>query len=121
ARSRVGAEREVLSAENPNTFNYMLEVDNKLMLPAGQKVRFLITADDVLHSFWIPDFSVKKDAIPGFVNESWAKIPDDAVGIYRGQCAELCGRLHAFMPIVVEVVPQDEFTAWLEEQKAASA
>ncbi|AJD49087.1 cytochrome c oxidase subunit II [Isoalcanivorax pacificus W11-5] len=121
AQERVGAEREPLSTDNENAFNYMLEVDNKLILPAGQKVRFLVTADDVIHSFWVPDFSVKKDAIPGFVNETWAEIPEDATGLYRGQCAELCGRLHAFMPIVVEVLPQEEFAAWLNEQKEAAA
>ena len=102
------------------TFNYLIEVDNPLVIPAGQKVRFLITADDVIHSFWVPDFGYKKDAIPGFINESWTEVPEDATGIYRGQCAELCGRDHAFMPIEVHVKPRDEFVSWLEEQKLAA-
>ncbi|MGQ0585839.1 MAG: cytochrome c oxidase subunit II [Gammaproteobacteria bacterium] len=96
--------------------NYLLEVDNRVVLPVGVKVRFLITANDVIHAWWVPDFAVKKDAIPGFVNEMWA-LPE-APGIYRGVCAELCGRDHGFMPIVVEVVEPKAFEQWLADRKA---
>lgn len=96
--------------------NYLLEVDNPLVLPVGKKVRFLVTAEDVIHSFWVPDFSVKKDAIPGFINEVWTKV--DEPGIYRGVCAELCGKDHGFMPIVVKVLPQEEYDAWYAEKVA---
>lgn len=101
--------------------NYMLETDQPLVIPAGQKVRFLITASDVIHSFFVPDFGVKKDAIPGLVNESWALVPEDKTGTYYGQCTELCGKGHAFMPIEVEVKPQDEFRTWLAERQEAAA
>ena len=94
--------------------NYLLDVDRPLVVPVGAKVRLLLTSNDVIHSWWVPDFGGKKDAIPGFVNEFWFQA--DTPGIYRGQCAELCGRDHAFMPVVVEVLPADEFTAWLAEQ-----
>jgi len=97
--------------------NYLLEVDNPLVVPQGRKVRVLITANDVIHAWWVPDFGMKKDAIPGFINELWFNA--DTPGTYRGQCAELCGRDHGFMPIVVEVLPQAEFDTWLEQQKAA--
>ncbi|MBV35232.1 cytochrome c oxidase subunit II [Kangiella spongicola] len=96
--------------------NYLLEVDNPLVIPVNKKVRFLVTSDDVIHSFWVPDFSVKKDAIPGFINEVWAKV--DEPGTYRGVCAELCGQDHGFMPIVVKVLPQDEYDAWYAEKVA---
>ncbi|AFT69421.1 Cytochrome c oxidase subunit 2 [Alloalcanivorax dieselolei B5] len=101
--------------------NYMLEVDNPLVIPSGQKVRFLVTSDDVIHSFWIPDFGGKKDAIPGFVNETWALVPEGEEGTYYGQCAELCGKNHAFMPIMVNVVTQDEFQDWLAQKKEEAA
>lgn len=96
--------------------NYLLEVDNALVIPVGKKVRFLVTAEDVIHSFWVPDFSVKKDAIPGFINEVWTKV--DEPGTYRGVCAELCGKDHGFMPIVVKVLSQDEYDAWYSEKVA---
>lgn len=95
--------------------DYLLEVDNRLVLPVGKKVRFLITAHDVIHAWWVPALGMKKDAIPGYINEMWAKIEEP--GVYRGQCAELCGRDHGFMPIVVEALPQAEFDAWLASQK----
>ncbi len=95
--------------------HYLLEVDNPLVLPINRKIRFLMTSDDVIHSWWVPDFAVKKDAVPGFINEAWTKI--DKPGVYRGQCAELCGRNHGFMPIVVKAVPEDEFDTWLAEQE----
>jgi len=97
--------------------NYLLEVDNPLVVPQGKKVRVLITANDVIHAWWVPDFGIKKDAIPGYINEMWFRA--DEPGVYRGQCAELCGRDHGFMPVVVEVKTQAEFDAWLEAQKAA--
>lgn len=109
---------EIQNAKAKNK-NYLLEVDNPLVIPAGKKVRFLVTAEDVIHSWWVPDFAVKRDAIPGFIREAWTKV--DKPGIYRGQCAELCGALHGFMPVVVEVKPQEEFDVWLAEKKAAAA
>nr|WP_198401783.1 cytochrome c oxidase subunit II [Zobellella denitrificans] len=99
--------------------NYLLEVDRPLVLPTDRKVRFLITADDVIHSWWMPAFAVKKDAIPGFINEAWTRI--NQPGIYRGQCAELCGKDHAFMPIVVDARPAAEFDDWLAQAKAEQA
>jgi len=97
--------------------NYLLEVDNPLVVPQGKKVRVLITANDVIHAWWVPDFGIKKDAIPGYINEMWFRA--DKPGVYRGQCAELCGRDHGFMPVVVEVKTQAEFEAWLGAQQAA--
>jgi cytochrome c oxidase subunit 2 len=97
--------------------NYLLDVDNPLVVPVGKKVRVLVTAADVIHNWWVPDFGLKKDAIPGYINEIWFRA--DQVGTYRGQCAELCGRDHAFMPAVVRVVEQAEFDTWLAGQKAA--
>jgi cytochrome c oxidase subunit 2 len=101
--------------------NYLLEVDKPLVLPTGVKVRMLLTANDVIHAWWVPDFGMKRDAIPGFINEMWISVDADKPGTYRGQCAELCGADHGFMPIVVVAKPQDEFEAWLEEQKTAAA
>ena len=98
--------------------HYLLEVDQALVLPVGRKVRFLITSNDVLHAWWVPDLAVKKDAIPGFINESWTKINEP--GVYRGQCAELCGRDHGFMPIVVHALPEDEYRQWVADMKAGS-
>jgi len=98
--------------------NYLLEVDNELVIPVNKKVRFLVTSDDVIHSFWVPKFAMKKDAIPGYVNETWAM--PEKTGTYRGQCAELCGKDHAFMPIVVKVVEQGEFDTWLAAKKVES-
>jgi cytochrome c oxidase subunit 2 len=97
--------------------NYLLDVDNPLVVPVGTKVRVLVTAADVIHNWWVPDFGLKKDAIPGYINELWFKA--DEVGTYRGQCAELCGRDHGFMPVVVRVVGQAEYETWLAGQKAA--
>ncbi len=99
--------------------HYLREVDNPLVIPADTKVRFLLTGNDVIHSWWVPDLGVKKDALPGIFTEAWAKTSE--VGVYVGECAELCGKDHAFMPIVVEVKPKEEFNAWLAEQKAAAA
>lgn len=96
--------------------NYLLEVDNELVIPAGKTVRFLVTADDVIHSWWVPDLAVKKDAIPGFINEAWTHVPEDAIGTYRGQCTELCGKDHGFMPVVVKVVSQSDFDSWVAQK-----
>jgi len=98
--------------------NYLLEVDHPLILPIGRKIKFLITADDVIHSWWVPALGWKRDAIPGFINEAWTNI--DEPGTYRGQCAELCGKDHGFMPIVVIALPEDEFEAWVKEQNAGT-
>jgi cytochrome c oxidase subunit 2 len=95
--------------------NYLLEVDRPLVIPTGQKVRFLVTSDDVIHSWWVPDFAVKKDANPGFINEAWARVNEP--GIYRGQCAELCGKDHGFMPVVVIAKEPAEYEAWINEQE----
>jgi len=96
------------------TENYLLEVDKPLVIPINKKVRFLITADDVIHAWWVPAFAVKQDANPGFINEAWTRVNEP--GIYRGQCAELCGKDHGFMPIVVRALPQAEYDAWLKGQ-----
>ncbi|GMR14480.1 MAG: hypothetical protein BMS9Abin30_0082 [Gammaproteobacteria bacterium] len=98
--------------------NYLLEVDHPLVLPVGKKIKFLITADDVIHSWWVPELGWKRDAIPGFINEAWTNI--DEPGTYRGQCAELCGKDHGFMPIVIIALPEAEFEAWAEAQLADS-
>ena len=97
--------------------NYLLEVDNPVVVPVNKKVRLLITANDVIHAWWVPDFGMKKDAIPGFVNDMW--INADKEGTYRGQCAELCGKDHGFMPIVVEVKNEADYQQWVTAQKAA--
>ncbi|NNN79755.1 cytochrome c oxidase subunit II [Vibrio sp. 11-4(1)] len=95
--------------------HYLLEVDNPLVLPVNRKVRFLMTSDDVIHSWWVPDFAVKKDTIPGFINGAWTRI--DEPGVYRGQCAELCGRAHGFMPVVVHAMEEEKFDEWLASKK----
>ncbi|MCA2413041.1 cytochrome c oxidase subunit II [Vibrio chemaguriensis] len=95
--------------------HYLLEVDNPLVLPVNRKVRFLMTSDDVIHSWWVPDFAVKKDTVPGFINEAWTRI--DEPGVYRGQCAELCGRAHGFMPVVVHAMEEEKFDEWLASKK----
>ncbi len=91
--------------------NYLLDVDNPVVVPRGAKVRLLFTSNDVIHAWWMPDFAIKKDAVPGIVNEAWFR-PNE-VGTYRGQCAELCGKDHGYMPIVVEVVEPEAFDAWI--------
>jgi cytochrome c oxidase subunit 2 len=100
--------------------NYLLEVDNPLVVPTGTKIRMLLTANDVIHAWWVPDFGMKRDAIPGFINEMWISVDADKPGTYRGQCAELCGADHGFMPIVVVARPKAEFDAWLKQQQAAA-
>ena len=99
--------------------NYLLEVDQPLVIPVDTKVRFLITASDVIHSRWVPEIAVKRDAIPGFINEAWTRVL--AEGVYRGQCTELCGSYHGFMPVEVHVVSQDEFDDWTASKRGAAA
>jgi len=120
------AARQLLSGIDPTTVpNYLLSVDHPLIVPAGVKVRLLITGADVIHSWWVPAFGLKKDAIPGFINELWFRVDPDKTGLYRGQCVELCGRDHGFMPIVVDVRSKADFSTWLKttaaEQKQAAA
>jgi cytochrome c oxidase subunit II len=105
--------------QEPKSEHYLLEVDQPMVVPAGKKIRVLITAGDVIHSWWVPAFGVKQDAIPGFVRDAWFRV--DKPGIYRGQCAELCGKEHGFMPVVVEVVPADQYAAWVDAQKKKSS
>ena len=99
--------------------HYLLDVDNRLVLPVDTKVRFVITSDDVIHAWWVPALGWKQDAIPGFINEAWTNI--EQVGVYRGQCAELCGKDHGFMPIVVEAVSKEDYQKWLASKKPAPA
>jgi cytochrome c oxidase subunit 2 len=95
--------------------HYLLEVDNQVVVPVDKKIRLLLTSNDVIHSWWVPELAVKKDAIPGFINQMWTQI--DEPGVYRGQCTELCGRDHGFMPVVVRAVEQAEFDKWVQAQK----
>ena len=112
------AARRLASGQDPATVdNYLLEVDNPLVLPADTRIKFLITADDVIHSWWVPALGWKRDAIPGFINEAWTEIMEP--GVYRGQCAELCGKDHGFMPIVLHVLPRAEYADWVARQKPA--
>jgi len=99
--------------------NYLLEVDKHLVIPVDTSVRFLITSNDVIHNWWVPAFGVKQDANPGFINDAWAQA--DVIGTYRGQCAELCGKDHGFMPIVVDVVSKADYAKWVAKEQAAAA
>lgn len=111
--------RQLNSGINPASVdNYLLEVDHPLVIPVGKKIRFLFTGADVIHSWWVPDLGWKKDTIPGFITDAWAKV--EKPGIYRGQCTELCGRDHGFMPIVVIAKPESEYKEWLAVQKGGS-
>ncbi len=117
--SNLATPREQIENKTEKGGHYLLEVDNPLVLPTGKKVRFVITAADVIHAWWVPQLGVKKDAIPGFVNEVWTRI--DKPGTYHGQCAELCGKDHGFMPIVVQAVSPEEFDKWVSVQKSKDA
>ena len=111
--------RELHSGVDPNTVpNYLLDVDHPLVVPSGTKVRVILTSQDVIHAWYVPDFGLKRAAVPGFINELWFKVDPGKEGIYRGQCAALCGRDHGFMPVVVDVRTPDDFKKWVEEQKA---
>ena len=110
--------RQLGSGVDPNTVkDYLLDVDHPLVVPVDTKIRLLLTGNEVIHSWWVPDFAVKKDAIPGYINEAWFKA--NRTGRFTGQCAELCGRDHGFMPIVVNVVSKADFATWLDAQAAA--
>jgi cytochrome c oxidase subunit 2 len=110
------AARRLSSGTNPASVDhYLLNVDNPLVLPAHTKIKFLITADDVIHSWWVPALGWKRDAIPGFINEAWTEVMEP--GVYRGQCAELCGKDHGFMPIVLNVLPREEFDQWASQKR----
>jgi len=102
--------REQINNQMEKDETYLLDVDNPLVIPINTKVRFLLTSNDVIHAWWVPDFAVKRDAVPGFINETWAIVEEP--GIYRGQCAELCGIEHGFMPVVVHAVEREEYDAW---------
>ena len=99
--------------------HYLLEVDNPLRIPTNRKVRLLITSEDVIHAWWIPDFGIKRDAVPGMINEMWTIVNEP--GVYRGQCTELCGKDHGFMPVVVEVLPEEEYDAWYASEVSNEA
>lgn len=111
--------RQLDSGINPDTVpDYLLTVDHPLVVPTGTKIRLLVTSVDVIHSWWVPDFGVKKDAIPGFINEVSFTVDPNKPGTYRGQCTELCGRDHAYMPVVVRAVSPAQFAAWLKQEEA---
>ena len=115
------AARQLQSGIDPATVNaYLRDVDYPLVVPTGAKVRLLLTSADVIHAWWVPELAIKKDAIPGFVNELWFQIDADKPGIYRGQCVELCGRDHGFMPVVVLAKSPEDYKVWLAEQQAAA-
>ena len=116
--SNLSTPREQIEGTAAKGEHYLLEVDEPMVVPVGKRVRLLITASDVLHSWWVPTLGAKQDAIPGFIRDSWFKA--DAIGTYRGQCVELCGKDHGFMPIVVEVVSEDDYRAWVEKKKGAA-
>ena len=113
--------QDQIYGDAPRNEHYLLETDNHVVVPINKKVRIVLTANDVIHAWWVPALGVKQDAIPGFVRDTWFKAEKE--GVYRGQCAELCGKDHAFMPIVVEVVSQEKYSAWVADQrkKLASA
>ncbi len=113
--STLATPRQQIAGLEEKGEHYLLEVDNPLVVPVGKKVRILTTAADVIHSWWVPDLGWKRDAIPGFVNESWTRI--DEPGVYRGQCAELCGKDHGFMPVVVDARSEEDFKLWLADMK----
>ena len=112
--------RQMDSGLNPADHeNYLLDVDNRVVVPVNKKIRFLITANDVIHSWWVPDLGWKQDAVPGFVNDGWTELSEP--GVYRGKCAELCGKDHGFMPIVLEAKSEEDYAQWVADQKAGAA
>jgi cytochrome c oxidase subunit 2 len=117
--SMLATPREQIEGGAPKGEHYLLEVDHELVVPVGRKVRVITTAADVVHSWWIPAFGAKQDAIPGFVRDTWFRA--DKTGTYRGQCVELCGKEHGFMPIVVRVVSEPEYTKWVSEKRATAS
>ena len=117
--STLATSQDQINGKDEKSENYLLEVDNPMVVPTGKKVRVLLTATDVIHAWWVPAFGVKQDAIPGFIKEVWFKV--DEPGTYRGQCAELCGKDHGFMPIVVEAKSETDYNAWIESKTAEAA
>ncbi len=117
--SNLSTSQDEIHNRAPKGEFYLLEVDKPLVIPTKKKVRFLITGNDVIHAFSVPDFGIKRDAIPGILNDVWAYV--DEPGVYRGQCSELCGKDHGFMPIVVNAVPEDEYNTWYAKEQAAYA
>ena len=117
--STLSTPREQIEGRAPKGEHYLLEVDNEMVVPLGKKVRVLTTAADVVHSWWVPAFGAKQDAIPGFIRDVWFRA--DKTGTYRSQCVELCGKDHGFMPIVVRVVPQEDYSKWVGERKALAS
>jgi cytochrome c oxidase subunit 2 len=113
--SRLTTPRDQIDNKEAKGEHYLLEVDHPLVIPVGKKIRFITTSNDVIHSWWVPAFGVKRDAVPGFLREFWATV--DKEGTYRGQCSELCGKEHGFMPVVVNAVSEEEFKAWIAEMK----
>jgi cytochrome c oxidase subunit 2 len=116
--STLATPREQINGTEAKDAHYLLEVDQPMVVPVGKRIRLLITANDVIHSWWVPAFGVKQDGIPGFIRDSWFKA--DQIGTYRGQCAELCGKDHGFMPIVVKVVSEDDYKAWVAQKKGTA-
>ena len=114
--SNLATSQEEINNALPKGEFYLSEVDEPLVIPINKRIRFLITGNDVIHSWWVPDFAVKQDAVPGFINTAWTNVPKP--GIYRGACTELCGLKHAFMPVVVRAVEQEEYEAWIIEKIA---
>ena len=117
--SALATPRDQIQGSAAKGEHYLLEVDNPLVVPVGKKIRILTTASDVIHSWWVPAFGIKQDAIPGYVRDTWFRA--DRTGTFRGQCAELCGKDHGFMPVVVEVLPADKYGAWVNDQKKKMA
>ena len=117
--SNLSTPQDQITGNAPKGEHYLLEVDNPVVVPLGKKVRVLLTSNDVIHAWMVPAFGVKQDAIPGFVRDTWFRA--EKVGIYRGQCAELCGKDHGFMPVVVEAIPEDKYKLWLAEQRVKNA
>lgn len=118
--SQLSTPQDQIRNQAPKGEDYLLEVDNRVVVPTGKKIRILMTANDVIHAWWVPALGVKQDAIPGFIRDAWFKV--EKPGIYRGQCAELCGKEHGFMPVIVEVMEQEKYSQWVaEKQKTASA
>ncbi len=117
--SKLTTPQAQIENKEPKGENYLLEVDNHVVVPVGKKIRVIITANDVLHAWWVPAFGIKQDAIPGFIRDGWFTANNP--GIYRGQCAELCGKDHGFMPIVVEVMEAEDYAQWVGEQLKKSA